>query len=95
MELGNFNFAAFFVGILVCVVWLRIILDFKRVIGRQFEQLREMEKYVKGRRRMHTKEWNKIYLNNKGGREFSFSSLEAQMPSNLLACILSIPPEWL
>lgn len=70
----------FSVGILVCMIWHRIISEFKRVIGWQYEQLREMEKHIKGSFKMHTKEWDEIYKITKSKNAFSFSSLEAQMP---------------
>lgn len=72
----------FFVGIIVSITWSRIIMEFGRLIGWQYEQLREMEKYMKSSFKMHTKEWEEFYKPiNKSKRGFSFSSLEAQMPS--------------
>lgn len=70
----------FSVGVLVCLIWLRIISNFKRVIGWQFEQLREMEKHIKGSYKMHTKEWNEVYRIDKSPEGFSFSNLETKMP---------------
>jgi len=71
----------FFVGVLVCTTWSRIIREFSRLIGWQYEQLREMENHIKGSFKMHTKEWEEFYGLNKSKKSFSFSSLESQMPS--------------
>lgn len=70
----------FFVGIFVCLTWSKIIYEFKRVIGWQYEQLREMEKRLKGSYKIHIKEWEEFYkpINSKSG--FSFSNLESRMP---------------
>lgn len=71
----------FSVGILVCLIWSKIIFEFKRIIGWQYEKLREMEKNIKGSSKMHTKEWEEIYTTTKSKGAFSFSDLEARMPS--------------
>jgi hypothetical protein len=70
----------FFVGVLVCIIWSRIIQEFSRLIGWQYEQLREMEKQIKGSFKMHTKEWDEFYNPDKLKKSFSFSSLEARLP---------------
>jgi hypothetical protein len=71
----------FLVGILVCITWSKIVREFSRLVGWQYEQLREMEKYIKGSFKMHTKEWEEFYKPIRSKSGFSFSNLEAQMPS--------------
>ena len=70
----------FFVGVLICLTWLRIIREFSNLIGWQYEQLREMEKQMRSSFKMHTKEWEEFYKGIKTKKGFSFSNLEAQMP---------------
>jgi len=71
----------FFVGVLVCITWFRIILEFSRIIGWQYEQLREMERQIKGSHKMHIKEWEEFYRPTKSKSTFSFSNLESRLPS--------------
>ena len=71
----------FFVGVFVCLTWARIIAEFERLIGWQYEQLREMEKHIKSLYRMHAKEWEEFYKPTDSRSRFSFSNLEAKMPS--------------
>jgi hypothetical protein len=70
----------FFVGVFVCLTWARIISELGRLIGWQYEQLREMEKKLKSSYKMHNKEWEKFYQPAKSGKEFSFSNLESKLP---------------
>ncbi len=70
----------FCVGISVCITWSKIILEFRRVIGWHYEQLREMENGIKGSHKMHSKEWVEIYKVDKSKKGFSFSDLEVRMP---------------
>lgn len=71
----------FFVGVLACITWSRIIREFSKLIGWQYEQLREMEKHIKGSFKMHNREWDEFYKPAQSKKGFSFSNLEAQMPS--------------
>ncbi len=75
-------FPLFLVGVFVCLTWSRIISEFKRIIGWQYEQLREMEKNMKSSYKMHTKEWEVFYQPiNEAKHRFSFSKLELRLPS--------------
>jgi len=71
----------FFVGVFVCLSWVRIISEFERLIGWQYEQLREMEKHIRSLYKMHTKEWDEFYKPISSRKRFSFSHLESRMPS--------------
>lgn len=72
----------FAIGILVCTIWRTIILNFKKVIGWHYEQLREMEETIEGSHKIHTKEYDKFFKPKSDKEEgFSFSDLEAWMPS--------------
>jgi hypothetical protein len=71
----------FLVGVFICLTWSKIISEFKRIIGWQYEQLRDMEKHIKNSYKMHTKEWEEFYQPIESKGNFSFSNLESRLPS--------------
>ncbi|HTP01681.1 MAG TPA: hypothetical protein VMJ64_09925 [Anaerolineales bacterium] len=73
----------FGVGILACIIWLRIIQKLDAIIGWHYEQLREIERSIPESHQLINKEWERFF-DAKQGRRFSFSSLEAQLPSVLI-----------
>ena len=79
----------FFVGMLVCMTWSRIIREFSRLIGWQYEQLREMEDHMQGSSKMYTKEWEEFYKPGNSKNGFSFSGLESRMPSIFIGLYLT------
>ncbi|MFT3891308.1 MAG: hypothetical protein QM730_06710 [Anaerolineales bacterium] len=68
----------FFVGVIVCFTWARIISEFEKLIGWQYEQLREMEKNIKSSYKMHMKEWEEFYKPVNLKERLSFSKLESK-----------------
>jgi hypothetical protein len=75
----------FVVGILACVIWYRIIAQFKAIIGWHYEQLRAMEAEREESAQIYTKEWE-LFFKPQGGKErFGFSHLEAWLPRLLVA----------
>jgi hypothetical protein len=78
------NLPLFVVGLLACTVWLTIIVRFKKLIGWYYEQLREMEKGIKGSYKFYTKEWTSFLQKSKTG----FSDLEAFMPKIFIGLYL-------
>jgi hypothetical protein len=75
----------FVVGILACVVWYRIIVQFKAIIGWHYEQLRAMEADLDESARVYTKEWERFFKPTGGRERFGFSRLEAWLPGLLVA----------
>ena len=74
----------FAVGILACVIWHRIIVQFKTIIGWHYEQLREMEDVLEGSARVYTREWEHFFKPKGGKERFGFSRLEAWLPRLLI-----------
>jgi hypothetical protein len=72
------------IGIIICVIWLNIIVRMEKVLGWQYKHLREMEKKLKGSDKLFTEENKALYQQNKKRRRFSFSLLEAWLPSLLI-----------
>lgn len=79
----------FMVGITVCIIWRKMILEFKKIIGWQYEQLREMETHIKGSSRLYNKEWLLFFDSTRGKKSFSFSDLETWMPSLFIALYIT------
>jgi hypothetical protein len=71
-------------GALACLIWHRIITDYKQIIGWHYEQLREMEKTLEGSSRIFTEEWERFYKPHQGKERFSFSRLEIWLPRSFL-----------
>jgi hypothetical protein len=74
----------FLVGISACVVWIKIITDFKKIIGWHYEQLREIEKTVPESNQIYNKEWSQFFEPRQGKDRFSFSNLELSLPRILI-----------
>lgn len=74
----------FSVGILACIIWIRIITDFKKIIGWHYEQLREMEDKIPGSYKVYTKEWEQFFRPQNNREKFSFSRLESFLPRILI-----------
>jgi hypothetical protein len=75
----------FAVGILACVIWHRIIAQFKTIIGWHYEQLRAMEDDLAESGRIYTREWEHFFKPQGGRERFGFSRLEAWLPRLLIA----------
>ncbi len=82
------NLPLFIVGLLACTVWITIISRFKKLIGWHYEQLREMEKIIKGSYKFYTKEWNEFSHPDKEKSHSSFSNLETAMPKLFIGLYL-------
>ena len=74
----------FAVGIMACVIWHRIIVQFKAVIGWHYEQLRAMEDELAGSARIYSREWEHFFKPQGGKERFGFSRLEAWLPRLLI-----------
>ena len=77
----------FLTGVLLCLIWQKIILQHKLLIGWRYDQLKEMEKVMAGSYQMYTKEWQDFFKPRQG-KEFSFSFLEIWLPRLFLILYL-------
>ncbi len=77
----------FLTGVLLCLIWQKIILQHQVLIGWRYDQLREMEKVMAGSYQMYTKEWEDFFKPRQG-KEFSFSLLEIWLPRLFLILYL-------
>ncbi len=75
----------YLVGILACLIWIRIITEFKRIIGWRYEQLRSMEEKMPDSHQIYTQEWDRLFKPQPGKKEFAFSNLEAWLPRLFVA----------
>ncbi len=70
----------FLTGVLLSVIWRRIILQHSVLIGWRYEQLRQMEHDIAGSYQMFTKEWNEFFEPRQGKARLGFSALEVWLP---------------
>lgn len=75
----------FIVGILICIIWLSIILNLEKILNWQYNELRGLEKEMKGDINIFTRENKEFFDPGQGRRKFSFSLLEAWLPGILIA----------
>lgn len=79
-----FSIPLFAVGILSCILWQRIITQFKALIGWRYEQLRNMEKQMPNSYQLITKEWDEGYAPQGDKERFGFARLEVWIPRLIL-----------
>ena len=79
-ELVVASIPLFLVGILACLIWLKIIVQFKELIGWRYQELRAMESDMPDSYQVYTNEWDKFFKPRDGKDRFSFSRLEAWLP---------------
>ncbi len=70
----------FLTGVLLCIIWQKIIIQHKALIAWRYDQLKEMEKAIAGSYQMYTKEWEDFFKPQQGKERFSFSLLEIWLP---------------
>jgi hypothetical protein len=75
----------FFVGIIACVIWHKIVTHFREIIGWHYQQLRDMEEALPESARIYSLEFERFYLAQAGKRGFSFSQLEIWLPRLFIA----------
>lgn len=73
-------------GVLVCLMWHRLIVKYKHLINWRFDQLMEMEKNLPGSYQMYNREQEDIYSKAKGG----FSGIELWLPRIFIALYIAI-----
>ncbi len=74
------NLPLFLVGALACLVWHKIIADFRQIIGWHYEQLRLMEQALSESHQVYLKEWERFFKPQEGKERFGFSRLESWLP---------------
>ena len=70
----------FFVGIFICFIWFKMILQYRTLIGWRYDQLMKMEKELKNSYKMYIREWEDFFKHQKEKEKFSFSRLEIFLP---------------
>jgi hypothetical protein len=70
----------FIVGGLTCLIWYRIITQFREIIGWHYQQLREMEQSLPESKQIYSKEWEHFFKPQPGRGSFGFSRLEVWLP---------------
>ena len=78
----------FFVGALVCIIWHKIIVQLKALIGWHYEQLRRMEQGLPESHNVYQNEWEKFFRPQQGRERFGFSRLEVWLPRLFLGLYL-------
>jgi hypothetical protein len=73
-------------GVLMCLMWHRMIVKYKTLINWRFEQLMAMERGLSGCHQMYNREWMDIYSKAKGG----FSGIELWIPRVFVALYAAI-----
>ena len=71
-------------GAMACLIWQRIINDYRQIIGWHYEQLRDMEKTLEGSSQIFTREWETFFRPRQGKARFGFSRLEIWLPRSFL-----------
>ena len=74
----------FIVGVLICIVWDRMISNYRELIAWRFEQLRVMESELKGSYKMFTREWERHFQPQANKTSMAFSNLERSLPHIVL-----------
>ena len=79
-QLALFSAPLFLVGLVICVIWRKILLQYKELGNWRFEQLRIMEQAMPDSSQVFTKEWDQYYKPRQGKERFGFSRLETWLP---------------
>lgn len=80
----------FLVGVAACLIWYRIITQYKALIGWRYEQLMAIERSqpMEGCHQFYVKEWEDFFKPRQGKEWFGFSRLEIWLPRLFLALYL-------
>jgi hypothetical protein len=81
----------FAVGSLVCIIWQKIVAQYKALIGWRYDQLMAFEDSpaLKGNYRLYRKEWEDFFQHRQGKERFGFSRLELWLPRLFLALYIA------
>ncbi|MFQ5640359.1 MAG: hypothetical protein ACE5IR_20460 [bacterium] len=75
-----FSIPLFLVGVLACWTWVKIITQYKALIGWRYTNLIEMEEKIEQSHKMYSKEWDDFFEPRQGKEKFGFSRLEIWLP---------------
>ncbi len=67
-------------GLLICWIWYKLIMRYKKLIGWRYDQLMAMETQIPGCHQMYVKEWKEHFEPQQGKEKFGFSVLEKRLP---------------
>jgi hypothetical protein len=87
------------VGMLVCWIWYKLIMNYKKIINFRYDELMKMEGDIDGCHKMYCLEYEKLY---DPGKKFGFSVLERWLPrffiilfiAFLIVLILAVKCKW-
>jgi hypothetical protein len=79
----------FLVGVLACLIWCKIITQYKALAGWRYEQLIEMEKAMPQSYQMYLKEQQEFFPSQAAKRHVSFSQLELWLPRLFLGLYIA------
>jgi len=79
----------FLVGVLACLIWCRIITQYKALAGWRYEQLIEMEKAIPQSYQMYKKEQDDYFQSPAAKGHVSFSQLELWLPRLFLGLYIA------
>lgn len=66
----------FFVGIFICFIWFKMIIQYKALIAWRYNQLMKMERDISDSYKMYNREWDDFFEHHKKKEKFGFSRLE-------------------
>ena len=78
----------FLVGVLACLIWSKIITQYKALIGWRYDQLMVMERGMSGSSQIYVKEWEEFFRPKQEREKFGFSRLEVWLPRLFLILYL-------
>jgi hypothetical protein len=78
----------FLVGILACLIWHRIIMQYKELIGWRYDQLMAMERAMPESHQIYVKESEEFFKPRQEKKKFGFSRLEVWLPRLFLVLYL-------
>lgn len=79
----------FLIGVLACIIWHRIITQYKALAGWRYNQLIEMEQAMPQTHQLYLKEWEDFFKPQAGKRLASFSELELWLPRLFLGLYIA------
>src|SRR5512135_1262225 len=86
--LVGISFPLFLVGVLACLIWDKIITQYKALIGWRYDQLMAMERGMSGTYQLYVKEWEEFFRPKREQEKFGFSRLEVWLPRLFFALYL-------
>jgi hypothetical protein len=78
----------FLVGAMACIIWHKIITQYKALIGWRYGQLMAMEGTIEGSHQMYVKEWEDFFKPRQKKERFGFSRLEILLPRLFLGLFI-------